>query len=134
MLMRICGKCGRKVRQGEICPCQKQRHKLYDLQERDPQKKDFYHSLAWSKVSKMAKIRANGLDEYALEYERRIIPGTLTHHIFELDSRADLKLSMDNLIFVSTKSHALIHAAYNRDEKSKNEMQEKLLAIRRKSF
>ena len=132
MLMRICGKCGRKIQQGEICPCQKQRHKLYDVQERDQHKKDFYHSVAWSKVSKFAKARANGLDEYAFEYEHRIIPGSLTHHIFELNDRADLRLSPDNLIFVSTQTHAMIHAAYNRDEKSKNAMQQKLLAIRQK--
>ena len=132
MLMKICGKCGRKIRQDEICSCQKQRHKLYDMQQRDQYKKDFYHSVAWSKVSKLAKARANGLDEYAFEYEHRIIPGSLTHHIFELNDRADLRLSPDNLIFVSTQTHAMIHAAYNRDEKSKIEMQNKLLMIRQK--
>ena len=82
----------------------------------------------------MAKERANGLDEYLLEYKKQILPGSLTHHIFELADRADLSLSMENLIYVSTKTHALIHAAYNRDEKSKIEMQEKLIAIRKKSF
>ena len=133
MLMKIC-KCGKKIAQGEVCTCQKQRHKIYNEQYRDRVKNTFYHSLAWSKVSKMAKERANGLDEYLLEYEKQIVPGSLTHHIFELNDYTDLSLSMDNLIYVSTRTHALIHAAYNRDEKSKIEMQNKLIAIRQKIF
>lgn len=134
MLMKICGRCGKKIAQGEICTCQKSRHKIYNSQYRDRVKNTFYHSTAWSKVSKLAKERANGLDEYALEYEQRIIRGNLTHHIFELDERPDRSLSMDNLIYVSTQTHNMIHAAYNRDEKSKIEMQNKLVAIRRKGF
>ena len=134
MLMKICGKCGKKIVQDKTCTCQKWRHQFYNRYNRDRIKNTFYHSLAWSRVSKRAKERANGLDEYALEYEQRIIPGNLTHHIFELSDRADLSLSMDNLIYVSMKTHALIHAAYNRDEKSKIEMQNKLIAIRKKSF
>ena len=132
--MRICERCGKKITQGKICTCDKQRHKIYNELYRDRVKNTFYHSLEWSKVSKIAKERANGLDEYALEYEQRIIPGNLTHHIFELSDRADLSLSMDNLIYVSTKTHAMIHAAYNRDEKTKIEMQRKLIAIRKKTF
>ena len=132
MLVKICSKCGKKIAQGETCTCQKQRHQFYNRYNRDRIKDTFYHSLSWSKVSKMAKERANGLDEYLLEYEKQIVPGSLTHHIFELSDRADLSLSMDNLIYVSARTHALIHAAYNRDEQSRIEMQNKLLAIRQK--
>ena len=134
MLMKICNRCGKKIAQGETCICQKQRHQLYNRYNRDRIKNTFYHSLSWSKISKMVKERANGLDEYALEYEQRITRGNLAHHIFELSERADLSLSMNNLIYVSTKTHALIHVAYNRDEKSKIEMQNKLIAIRQKTF
>ena len=133
MLMKICGKCGKKIAQNETCNCKKQRHIIYNNQYRDRVKNTFYHSLAWSKVSKLAKERANGLDEYALEYGQKLLRGNLTHHIFELDERPDLTLSMDNLIYVSNQTHSMIHAAYNRDEKSKIEMQNKLIAIRQKT-
>nr|DAX26985.1 MAG TPA: hypothetical protein [Caudoviricetes sp.] len=39
---------------------------------------------------------------------------------------------MDNLIFVSAKTHKEIHDAYNKNLRAKRAMQEKLKEIRRK--
>ena len=129
--MKICSKCGKKIEQGEICTCQKQRHRIYNEQYRDRIKNAFYHSIGWSKLAKAAKQRANGLDEYALEYEQRITKGKIAHHIYEIEECPELSMSLENLIYVSGRTHSLIHAEYNKDEKTKEEMQKKLLSIRK---
>jgi len=126
MLMRICS-CGRKLRQGEVCTC---RHKIYDKSQRNQRKNKFYRSAEWLNVRQLAIARANGLDEYSLKYEQRIIRGNLIHHIFELDERPDLYLSLDNLICVSSQTHNKIHAEYNKSLANKSAMQKKLMAIR----
>lgn len=129
MLMRIC-KCGRRLPQGETCPCQKKRHKLYDAARRDKDKKKFYASRHWRRIVSAVKARANGLDEYLLAVKGVIAVGTTVHHIYPVTERPDLKTSLDNLIFVSAQTHNKIHAEYNRDAESKSAMQKILTAIR----
>lgn len=129
MLMKIC-KCGRRLPQGETCPCQKQRHKLYDAARRDKDKQKFYASRHWHKIVEVVKARANGLDEYALAVAGVIAVGSTVHHIYPVDERPDLKTSLDNLIFVSARTHNKIHAEYNRDAESKAAMQKTLMTIR----
>ena len=84
----------------------------------------------WNKVRQSVKARANGLDEYALRYGQRLLKGNLVHHIFELNERPDLKLSLDNLVFVSSQTHNMIHAAYDKGDEEKRKMRQRLLDIR----
>lgn len=126
--MKIC-KCGRKIPQGQSCPCQKQRHKLYDENCRDEAKRKFYTSAMWKKIVQTVKARANGLDEYQMKVNGRIEVGTVVHHIYTLDERPDLKFSLSNLILVSTRTHNQIHAEYKRDGESKSAMQKILWKI-----
>ena len=126
MLIKICS-CGRKLRQGEVCTC---RHKIYDKSQRNQRENKFYRSAAWLNVRQVAIARANGLDEYVLKYEQKIIKGNLVHHIFELKERPELKLSLDNLILVSSRTHNKIHAEYDKSLADRLAMQTKLKAIR----
>ena len=125
--MKICNNCGRKLNQGETCTC---RHNLYDKTKRDKAKAMFYHSSLWSKVAKMVKERAHGLDEYALRYGKRLLKGNITHHILELEERPDLIFDLNNLIYVSTATHNMIHAEYEKGIEQRRAMQEKLKLIR----
>lgn len=127
MLMKLC-KCGRRIPQGKICPCQKSRHNLYDKTCRDKEKKKFYGSTTWKKIVELIKTRANGLDEYQLA-NGVIAIGTTVHHIYTVDERPDLKTSLDNLIFVSSNTHNRIHAEYAKGEEEKKELQRKLLEV-----
>ena len=131
MLMKIC-KCGRRIKQGEICECQKQRHKRYNENVRDEEKNNFYHSRKWRQVSNAVKERANGLDEYALIYEKRMVKGSIAHHIYEISECEELRFSLENLIYVSSQTHNKIHAEYAKGVTTKNAMQEKLIVIREK--
>lgn len=129
MLMRICGKCGRAIKQGETCPCQKARHQEYDKFQRDKTKATFYKSKSWKVLSRCAKLRANGLDEYLLS-KGQLVKGNVAHHIQTIDERPDLKMSLDNLIYVSSGTHNAIHNEYNKNKESKEKMQLELQRIR----
>ena len=129
MLMRIC-KCGRRMAQGEKCPCQKERHSIYEEKRRDKVKREFYSSAEWRKTAAAVKARAKGLDEYLLAVEGRIELGTTVHHIYPIEERPDLKINFDNLIFVSSRTHNKIHAEYNLGEKERRQLQAKLIEVR----
>ncbi len=128
MLRRICANCGRRLSQGDKCVCQKARHKVYNAEYRDEIKNDFYHSAAWKKVAAAVKARANGLDEYALS-QGRLEQGSIAHHILPIEDRDDLRLAMDNLIFVSARTHNQIHDEYKKSEQNKKAVQVKLKSI-----
>ena len=129
MLNRLCAVCGKTVPQGQRCECQKKRHIQYNQEHRLDSSK-FYYSRAWKNLSAMVKARANGCDEYILYTEHRIIPGVLSHHIEPSDKCPDLKFRADNLIYVSAKTHRMIHDEYSKSEQSKLNMQHKLIEIR----
>lgn len=124
--MRICQQCRRRLRQGERCHCQKNRHRRYNRERRDAVKNQFYHSREWAKLVELVKARANGLDEYALA-QGRLEAGNTVHHIYTIDERPDLKAALENLIYVSARTHNKIHAEYNVDETSKKNMQARLI-------
>ena len=121
MLMRICQRCGRQVRQGESCPC-------YVREDREQQA--FYSSSLWKRIATAARQRAQYLDEYALKYLGRMQEGGTVHHIYTVRERPDLSLSLDNLVVVSNRTHEKIHQAYNRGGDALAAMRQKLLEIR----
>lgn len=126
MLYKICSACGAKVKVGTTCKCRLDRHKVYDREHRDKDSAKFYNSKAWKQVTNLCKIKANGLDEYELYVNKRVVKGSLSHHIEELKDNRDRGLDITNLIYLSDKSHAHIHEQYKRDKKK---MQELLFSI-----
>ena len=129
MLQRICGYCGRIIKQGSACSCRINRHKEYDELQRDKIKAKFYKSRTWRLFAESVKARANGLDEYLLS-KGQVVKGTVAHHIQTVEERPDLKLSLENLIYVSSATHNQIHNEYDKNAESKRKMQEELQSIR----
>lgn len=78
----------------------------------------------------MAKVkaRANGLDEYLLS-QGRLAKGNTVHHIYTIDERPDLKLSVANLIYVSSRTHNQIHAEYSKSYERKKNLQMELQTV-----
>ena len=83
--------------------------KSYDLYRRDKESAAVYRSKEWSILTVQCKERCNGIDLYILMTEGRIVPGQLCHHIYELDEAPDRRFDINNLMYVSVKSHAAIH-------------------------
>ena len=129
MLMKVCGRCGKKIEATKNCECSKSRHKVYDREYRNKDNAEFYHSKAWKQLTKLCKLKANGLDLYELEVNGKIVKGTLSHHIDELEEARDRALDITNLIWVSEKTHNYIHSVYNRSKEDKNKLKALLFKI-----
>lgn len=126
MLMTICGVCGRKIPQGTTCPCQRARHKTYNREHRDSRANDFYHSTQWEHMRQVIIARAHGADELVMSEQGRLIAGNVVHHIETLQDAPGKRLNAGNLILLSAKTHAAVHAAYDKSDKDKQAMIERL--------
>lgn len=126
MLKTVCIKCNRKLKQGERCSCNSNRHREYDRFIRDEKSKQFYHSKEWGKLTTLCKSKCNGLDIYELYENNKIVKGELSHHIVPVEDDAGKKFDIDNLIYVSQKTHNFIHSIYARSKEEKKALQTKL--------
>ncbi|WP_427112986.1 hypothetical protein [Megasphaera sueciensis] len=129
MLTRICLYCGKQYSEGSTCICNHNRHKEYDTYRRNTIGKVVYHSKLWKPIRMQVKQRAAGLDEYAKVIEHHIVKGTIAHHIIPVEENPQRAFDVHNLIYVSARTHAAIHAAYNKSVQDKVKMQKVLLAI-----
>ena len=105
---------------------------MYDRENRNKVNAKFYNSKEWKKLTRLCKLRANGLDLYELEINKRIVRGSLTHHIEELEENRGRALDINNLIWVGDRTHAFIHAEYEKSTGAKEKMQEILSNIIKK--
>jgi bacteriophage protein len=126
MLKTVCIKCNRKLKQGERCSCNSNRHREYDRFIRDEKSKQFYHSKEWGKLTTLCKSKCNGLDIYELYENNKIVKGELSHHIVPVEDDAGKKFDIGNLIYVSHKTHNFIHSVYARSKEEKKALQTKL--------
>jgi len=128
MFMRICSKCGKSYPAGERCECQKQRHKSYDRYERNKDSAEVYHSGLWGKLTLICKARCNGLDMYKLMMTGKpVVPHKgLCHHIIEIAEDASHAYDLDNLFYVGSDSHAIIHTIYKSGEGNKKALQKRM--------
>lgn len=130
-MMKICPRCNTKYAYRESCPnncydkVKTERNKVYDKYQR--KNADFYGSKEWVRLTGLCREKFNGLDVYQLYKYGKYAYGELTHHIEEVKDNKDRALDLGNLIYVSDSSHREIHAAYNKSNENKLEMQEYLL-------
>lgn len=132
--MTTCAGCGKKKPVNVKCECNKNRHKVYDREYRDKDSAEFYNSKSWKNLRDICKAKANGLDIYELVVNKRYIVGTLSHHIEELKDNKVRALDINNLIWISEKTHNYIHAQYDKSKKDKLDMQKKLFDILNKYY
>lgn len=128
MLTKICSKCGTFYPANESCQCRSQRHKQYDMFQRNKESQAVYHSKQWPILTQMCKARCNGIDMYKLMTTGRVVLARngLCHHIIEVTEDLRLAYDIDNLFYVGNGSHAEIHKIYNRSEKEKRELQDRM--------
>ena len=87
---------------------------------------DVYSDRRWLKLTAMCKARFNGLDVYALMVDRKIVYGTMSHHIVPVEDNKDMAFDINNLVYLSEGTHKKIHAMYRESEEKKRQTQEVL--------
>lgn len=95
----------------------KEAYRKYRTNRPDAEYQAFYSSKEWK--SKRDKIMAKFkyIDLYAYYKNKEIVEATLVHHINEVKEDYSKRLSDDNLIAVSSKSHNEIHRRMNNGER-----------------
>lgn len=112
---------------------EKERYKEYqDRRLRDKEKKkqqQFYNSDSWRRIRTAVISDYLGIDIYEYYTTGRIVPGETVHHIIELNEDWNCRLDINNLIYLTERNHRKIHAMYDRSNKDKKIMQDKLFKI-----
>ncbi|AQS09673.1 HNH endonuclease [Clostridium saccharobutylicum] len=129
-LKKCCPKCGRVIDYGlKYCnECSKnvskekaERNREYDKNVR--KNVNVYGSKQWHLVRQECLARDNGLCMYCLKKYNKISYASLVHHIEEVNDDIELAYCIDNLISLCRKCHDDVHTMYNKDDKSKGDMQ-----------
>ena len=130
MIYKRCQRCNARILSGTTCECRKQFQRqsahVYDKYQRNKRSDTFYHSKEWEVTRDTVLALDNHIDVYLWMTERKVVPADAVHHIYELDNHWDRRCDIDNLISLSTATHALIENMY---KTNKSETQEKLIRI-----
>lgn len=136
-IYKQCNKCGKKIEQYQQCECmiqaKKDSYKRYkerrNQDKNDKLRQEFYCSKEWLKLRDAVIAECFGLDIVLWYKDRTIEPGYTVHHIIELSDDWNSRLDINNLIYVTGKTHQVIHAEYDKGERQKKAMQQLLFSL-----
>ena len=120
--MRFCDRCKTKYPYGEECPnkckakAKKESDSYYNTYQRSHTA--FYESRAWRKLRLVCKNRFDGLCLWSYVKHKKIVQGTLAHHIIEVRDAQSNSLDINNLIWLSDDAHREIHKLYKIEKRS----------------
>lgn len=123
MIYKRCSRCGKRLEVGQTCECVKQRHKEYDRLARDKDAAKFYSSASWKRMRQYILDKYDSIDVYAYIVYGQIEKADTVHHIIELKDDKSQALVEQNLIPVSSSTHNIIHASYDKSLADKQAMQ-----------
>ena len=119
-LFKRCPVCHKRIPIGTKCGCKKTRR-----EDRETVSDKRYHGKRWRELRELALMQSHGLD--MLELERgKLIPAEVVHHIIPTKDDDKLFYDIDNLIPLAYTTHGEVHAGYDKSDKHKRIMQDKL--------
>ncbi|MCR6515815.1 hypothetical protein M4I33_13140 [Clostridium sp. LY3-2] len=145
MLLKLCSYHGcKKIVKDGVSYCeyhskkynleQKKRYKEYKNRrmhnEEQKRFQSFYNSDAWRRLRDVAAKSTLCIDVIEYYKYNKIVQGERVHHIVELSDDYNMRLNIDNLIYLTEKNHRIVHREYNKGNKVK--MQELLLNLKLK--
>ena len=118
MIYKICSRCGKRIPEGQVCPCQKirkaQSDKHYDKYQRDKKSTDFYRSPIWQLTRQRVLSMDQNIDVYQYMTTGRIMIADTVHHIVPLKSDWNRRLDARNLMSLHHETHSAIEREYDR--------------------
>ncbi|GAA0863564.1 HNH endonuclease signature motif containing protein [Paraclostridium tenue] len=136
-LMKCCARCQKIIPIGNTyCnDCNKlyiktkrEGYKYYNKNRRDKESQSFYNSKAWRTIATQIKLRDKCLCLVCLSKDK-IKYKDVIHHIVPIKENKELSLTPKNLISLCDKCHKQIHLQYDKSDKLKHDMQDKLREI-----
>jgi len=123
MIWVRCPRCGARIGAGAGCTCKVPDASAYDRYQRDQQAREFYHSREWVALSQQIKEEI-GVDVWLYMTTGQIVLPDQVHHIIPLKDDWSKRFDRDNLIPLSTASHATIEHEYRHNkQKIQRELQ-----------
>ncbi len=136
-LFTTCNRCGVKISYGSKM-CDKC-YTAYDKEKtiknaqydryRSKEVVDFYKSKAWLILTDIVKEKYKYLDLYSYYVLGKIEYGNIVHHIELFEDNQNKRLDINNLIYLTTANHNMIHALYNKNNGSKIATQQLLFNL-----
>lgn len=148
-LLKLCSHRGcRKILKDSVKFCdyhqakfeleEKERYKEYQgrrLKDKEQKKyQQFYNSDNWKKVRDAVVNECLGIDIYEYYTTGKIMQGERVHHIIELNDDWSCRLDMSNLIYLTERNHRNIHSIYEKSNRDKRIMQDKLFRMINKFY
>lgn len=113
MIVKRCNYCGNNIPIGKKCNCIAQNIcKSSSDSKYTKEDKKFYKSSDWLNARKLCIQKCCGIDLYSYYILHRIEYGQTVHHIVPLLNDYSLRLSQDNLIYLTESNHRIIHKLY----------------------
>lgn len=109
MITKLCDKCRKIIPVGKKCSC------ITSIRAKKQQHELFYDSSEWKKARELCRKKCFELDLYSYFVLHRIEYGRIVHHIIPLEDDYSLRISQDNLIYLTDCNHRLIHELYEND-------------------
>lgn len=134
MIYKRCPRCSKRIVEGTICPCLKNRHKEYKKYRQDNKEQCFYASSEWLRKKEDVKAFYSGIDIYSFYILHTIEEGQTVHHIVELKEDWSRRLDNENLIYLTEANHQLIHKLYKEDKEGIQKLLCSLIERYRKEF
>ncbi len=119
---KYCDECSKNVSKEKA-----DRNREYDKNVR--KNINVYGSKQWHKVRQEALSRDHGLCVYCMKKYNKISYASLVHHIEEVNDNANRVYLIYNLISLCRQCHDDVHVMYNKDDKSKSDMQSELFEM-----
>jgi len=119
---KYCEECESKVKQNK-----RDSNRYYDNNIRNKESAAVYQSIQWDYLTTQCKVRFKGLDIYSYYMLDKIEYGSICHHIEEITINKDRKYDLENLIYLSSSNHNMIHGMYKQDYKGTMSMLFKLV-------
>ena len=133
-ILEVQGLC--PMHQDKYDKANKIRYKVYTTERLmdEEQKKYhiFYNTNDWKRIRDSLIASYYAMD--IVEYYRTglVVNGYTVHHVICLEDNYDLRLNVDNLIYLTESNHQYIHKEYNKGEREKKAMQKILMELKKK--
>ena len=133
-ILELQGYC--PIHKAKVDKDSKQRYKVYKtirLMDAEQKKYNvFYNSRDWLRIRDSVIANCYGID--IVEYYRtsKIVQGFTVHHIQTLDSCWDLRLNIDNLIYLTESNHQFIHREMNKGDREEKAIKRILIELKSK--
>lgn len=114
-IYKRCDKCRKQLPSGTKCDCVKMRHKEYDRYARDKNSDSFYHSKEWKRMKQVVVKKYFSLDIYSYYILGKMEYGEIVHHITPVKEDWNARLAEDNLVFLTSANHNIIHRMLEKD-------------------